>query len=426
MTPTSHALLVCVIFLCGMEETVLSQHGLCAGNQCVAIFQELKHFSEAQTRCKSMGGKLFETNSDSQVPERLFSGINGTFWLGTAKKSAGPQSCFTVYALVGHNLTHQQEPCQEKLDGFVCQYEIEEPCRSLEAEAGAQLRYTSHLGFEVKDSATFPQGTMAVAERAGVKYPDTKHFCFSKTWLRAPWNCEVLQGGCEHGCNSTTGSCNCPTGETLHPNNITCTKDPCKECQHTCQKGGDTHVCTCNTGYRLAKDGKTCVDIDECKEKSPCTGEGEECENTEGGYQCVCKDEYVKEDGVCVNVSICFKCEHMDCQKLNGIYQCVCREGFRVAPWDPTKCEIKCTEQACPTNCKHEADEQVCYCPEGYVKDVQNNTVYCTDIDECDNNPCDHTCENVFGSYSCTCNESFELQGKHKCVRTDDYDGGAG
>ncbi|CAK6969557.1 thrombomodulin-like [Scomber scombrus] len=416
-----------------MEETVLSQHGLCAGNQCVAIFQEPKTFSEAQTKCKSSDGKLFETNSDSQVPERLFSGINGNFWLGTATKSAGSQSCFSVYALVGHNLTSQQKPCEKKLDGYVCQYQLEEPCKRLEVDEGALVRYnTSHKGFEVKDSETFPQGTMAVAEKAGVKYPDTKHLCFSKTWLRAPWNCEVMQGGCEHGCNSTTGSCNCPTGETLHPNNITCTKDPCKECQHTCQRGVDTHVCKCNTGYKLAKDGKRCVDINECKEKSPCTGEGEECVNTEGGFQCNCKDDYVKEDGVCVNVSICSKCEHMDCEKLNGIYQCKCREGFRVAAWDPTKCEIICTKQDCLAKCNYEADkepmDQVCYCPEGYIKDLQNNTVYCTDIDECDTYPCQHTCENVFGSFSCSCNEYYELDSNgHDCVpRTTDYYDGSG
>ncbi|XP_070782476.1 thrombomodulin-like [Enoplosus armatus] len=442
MTPTANAVLVCVVFLCGLQETVLSQRGHCAGNRCFALFQELEDFPGAQKRCGDSGGQLFVFSLEHVVKTLALSppgGLSGSYWLAvhgaggtTEEAAAGIQNCSSIPASAGRNATVLWEPCRN-LKGFLCQYEFEEPCGALRANGGAQVKYTAHMDFEVYESETFPPGTIAAVEKAGGKYPDSRHVCFSSGWTRAPWRCEVLRGGCEHNCNSTTHTCTCPPGQTLHPNNITCTADPCASCAHECQKEGDTYVCKCRKGYRLAQDRKRCVDVDECKEENPCTGEDEECENTQGLFECRCKDGFIKEDGVCVDVAICEKCEHLLCEKSNGVYGCLCRQGFRVLAKDPTKCEQHCTERDCPAKCIPDPDKQKkdmlqCFCPEGYIQDIKNSTPFCTDINECEmEKQCDHKCENVFGGYRCLCDEGFKLHDEYMCVPIEDEeDNGSG
>uniref|UniRef100_A0A4W6CLT8 Thrombomodulin n=1 Tax=Lates calcarifer TaxID=8187 RepID=A0A4W6CLT8_LATCA len=190
---------------------------------------------------------------------------------------------------------------------------------------------------------------------------------------------------------------------------------------------GDSHVCTCRQGYRLARGRKSCVDVDECEErKDLCTGENRECMNTEGGFECTCKDGFVEDDGVCVNNAICEKCEHMLCKKRNGAYRCECREGFSVSAADPTKCNVHCAERDCPADCVYDPDVeridlQKCYCPDGYIRHNGNDTALCTDINECEMGPqCDHMCENLFGSYRCICHEGFELHQNRSCVDFND------
>ncbi|XP_038582586.1 thrombomodulin-like [Micropterus salmoides] len=418
MIPRTNALLICVVFLCGLEETVLSGRGHCTGNQCFALFQKPDDFLGAQEICKTFDGQLFVFNLEHlrKILRSSPNGLSGSYWLElhsagrtTEEAVAGLQNCSYIS---GQNSTVLWKPCRENLDGFLCQYTFEENCSILQAGGGAQMKYTAHMGFEVNDSETFPLGT--IAEKAGGKYPDSRYLCYSNGWLRAPWNCEVLRGGCEYNCNSTTHTCTCPAGQTLHPNNITCTTDPCADCAHECQQVGDNYVCTCREGFELAQDMKLCVDVDECK-KDPCTGEGEECVNTQGGFECRCKDGFEEEDGVCEDVAICEKCEHMWCQKFNGVYKCVCKEGFRVSPLDPTKCEQHCTERDCPANCV----ENQCFCPDGYIQDSDDGIPICTDINECDNEQeCDHKCENLFGGYRCLCNEGFKLHNEHRCLPT--------
>ncbi|KAM7395809.1 hypothetical protein PAMA_007208 [Pampus argenteus] len=434
MTPATRALFISVLFLCGLAQTVLSQRGLCAGNQCSALFQESTDFSGAHKRCNSDNGQLFVSDS-MQMLKSLLGGLSGIYWLELPGTNAAArlQNCSSVSAQPGRNFTFLPQPCHEKVDGFLCQYTFKEPCNILQAGDGAQVRYMAYMGFEVSDSATFPPGTIASVEKVGVKYPESKHVCFSGSWMKAPWSCEVMQGGCDHGCNSTTHTCICPAGKTLHPNSITCTDDLCANCAHQCHKEGDTHVCRCNKGYRLAQDGKSCLDINECKDENPCTSVGKDCVNIQGGFECWCKDGFIEEDGVCVDVAICDKCEHMNCSKINGVYQCACRRGFRVSQHDPTKCEMDCDEQDCPANCipnpeLEKKGQFQCFCPDGYIQDLKNNTPICIDINECEiEQQCDHKCENLFGSFRCSCDEGFELHDEYMCVRAEEeIEGGSG
>ncbi|XP_039981543.1 thrombomodulin-like [Xiphias gladius] len=430
MIPTTQALIICVILICGLEETVLSQRMHCAGKQCVVPLQEPDDFPGAQKRCKDWGGQLLMVSSEQAVKTLTspLNGLSGSYWLKLhstgrtiAEAAADLQNCSSISVSMGGNLTVLWKLCSDKLDGFLCQYTLENLCIRLPARGAARVRYIMPMGFEVNDSEIFLQGTVAVEEKVGSKYPDSKHVCFSGKWVQAPWNCEVLHGGCDYNCNSTTHTCICPAGKTLHSNIINCTKDLCADCAQECQQEGDSYICKCKKGYRLAQDRKSCVDL-KCKEEDLCTGKGEECSNTQRGFECICEDGFVKEDGVCVDVAICDKCEHMLCEKPDGVYKCACRNGFRVSAKDPTKCEQYCTKSDCPAECipnpdVKEKDMHQCFCPEGYIKDMRNGTAFCTDINECENEKqCDQKCENLFGSYRCLCNEGFKLHDGYMCV----------
>ncbi|XP_034554744.1 thrombomodulin-like [Notolabrus celidotus] len=436
MVPPTRALTICVIFLFRLEKTAFSQHGYCAQNKCFAYFLEPRDSSGAQKSCKDKDGQLLMYSSANKtILSSLVGGLSGRYWLEVSSSSekveeAPFQKCSSIFVSMGRDLEVQWEPCRETLDGFLCEYAFSEHCGGLRTGGGVQITYGSHTGFEVKDSETFPEGTIAVAKKVGGKFLDSRHVCFSGGWMQAPWGCEVMKGGCDYTCDSTTHTCVCPAGQSLLSNNISCPTDPCADCAHECHKDGDTSVCKCREGYRLAPDNKTCVDVLECTEKNPCTGEHMECEE----FKCRCKYDFVEEAGVCVDVSICTKCEHY-CEIDSGVYQCQCKKGFRVSTEDPTKCEQDCTQRECLAYCTPNPDnmsDMWCRCPFGYVKDMINNTAYCTDINECMNErQCDHKCANTFGSFRCSCDQGFQLYKEYRCIlieqdEQDGEDGGSG
>ncbi|KAM3603268.1 uncharacterized protein V6R79_019601 [Siganus canaliculatus] len=432
MNRSNKALLVCLLFLCGLEEIVLAQYGHCAGNECFALFQEPVDFQGAMGNCIKYDGQLFKFSvTDLEKTLAVQPGeISGGFWLEqrgagrrTEEASALLQNCSYAAVSKGGNFAVLQAPCRETMDGFLCQYANTKPCNGLQAGTSVQVNYTASMGFKVRDSEAFPEGTVAVTEKVGAEYPDSTYVCVERDWMRGPWTCEVLQGGCEHGCSENT--CTCPERQKLHPNKFSCTTDPCAQCEHKCQQVGDDFMCTCDKGYTLAPDGMKCVDVNECEGAEGhnlCTGEGEECENTQGGSRCICAEDFALEDGVCVNTSICMKCEHMTCLKFNGVYQCQCNEGFKVSPKDPTRCVMHCTKRDCAPVChpnrdSTKVDMPQCDCPSGYILDKINGTEICTDIDECTQEKlCDHKCENLFGDFRCVCDQGFELKDIHRCV----------
>ena len=52
------------------------------------------------------------------------------------------------------------------------------------------------------------------------------------------------------------------------------------------EPGDDPYICTCNEGWD--GNGKACADIDECALDTHDCSESRRCENTSGGYDCVC------------------------------------------------------------------------------------------------------------------------------------------
>ncbi|XP_030577942.1 thrombomodulin-like [Archocentrus centrarchus] len=414
MIPKTQTLLFTLVFLCRPREALLSLSGRCSKNE-ICAFKSVMDFKGAEDLCKKYSGELYKLSSKDKTGSltALLSGSSGRYWLQSTD-GKGP-NCAAVSVMEGQNVTVVSVPCQDrKLDGVFCK--MQEVCAPLGAPKSSPVTYT-FMEFKFDDSEVFPAGTIAVAQKVGGNYPDSKHLCFTQ-WIKAPWSCEVMDGGCQSKCNRISGNCVCPPGEHLHHNNISCTAGPRAESGRECQQVGETFTCTCPKGYRLDRDGKSCVDVDECKEEGRCATGGQVCVNTPGDYECRCKERgFVLEEGVCVNVVICQSCEH-DCEKINGEYQCVCRNGFMVSPSDPTKCSQNCTERDCRCISK---DGSSCECPHGYVKDTVDGKDFCTDINECEAQVmCEHICENLFGGFRCSCREGFQLQDKDKCVEEEE------
>lgn len=421
MVSSAKQLLVFALFLCGLEESVLSLSGRCTDNQCFAVFVNSTDHTGAQKSCERFLGQLFEYNLT--ILTDIFKSVpSGEFWLEQKEAVATPQTCSSIAVSTEQTVTQARVPCHKTLSGFLCQYPLEDPCGEFKSAGGSQVIYTAPMAFEVRDSQTFPMGTIAEVIAAGSKHLESKHVCFSREWLKAPWNCEVMDGGCERDCNKTTNTCTCPAGQSLNSNGVTCEGDPCARCAQGYQQEGDAHVCGCKDGYRLKPDGKSCEDVNECEDKDRCTGEGEQCVNVEGSFACSCRDGFVKEEEACVNVSICFECEHMHCVKTKGFYECVCREGYQVRETDPTKCDRHCTESQCPPMCDRNSEGQMqCFCPVGYILDQSNNSSTCVDINECEmGEACEHTCVNTSGGFRCSCFDGFVLRNEYKCLPVDD------
>ena len=67
-------------------------------------------------------------------------------------------------------------------------------------------------------------------------------------------------------------------------------------------------------------------------------------------------------------------------------------------------------------SCRNSLGSYQCYCEDGFL--LADGGGYCSDIDECISNPCDHLCENTLGSYLCSCNVSARFvlnRDNHTC-----------
>lgn len=78
----------------------------------------------------------------------------------------------------------------------------------------------------------------------------------------------------------------------------------CRDCAKAClgcMGAGPGRCKKCSPGYQQV--GSKCLDVDEC-ETVVCPGQDERCENTEGGYRCVCAEGYKQAGGLCVKEQV--------------------------------------------------------------------------------------------------------------------------
>ncbi|XP_018550258.1 thrombomodulin-like [Lates calcarifer] len=457
---------VVLVFLSGGTVETVPDSGYCIVNQCFTVVQDPIDFTTARDQCRGQGGHLMTVRSSvsHDVLYILLGNFTGQFWIGLHLLTGCPDaaaglkgfqwvtkdnesdffnwapgfdsSCSShrcVSVSKESDFKWTQEPCGEQAAGFLCEFSFSEPCKSLAVTEGETVSYMTPMGFGGEDMLSLPPGSIATRMPS-----ESKYLCFSEQWLQAPWNCEILEGGCEHKCVENpkeAPSCYCPAGQSVNPaNNVTCDvvpDDPCAAlgCEHACYKDGDSHVCICDHGFKLAADGRSCVDFNDCTDQRQCPGENFRCINTVGGFQCVCKEGYSLSGSLCVDQDECASapCEHM-CDNTPGSYKCSCYDGHIVDPKSPNKCKLHCGEEECDAQCDPN-DVFQCYCPDGYVKEERDEGAFCIDIDECSFFYCDQGCVNTFGSYVCSCNPGFTLVGEYRCVKDDKgtvTDGGMG
>ncbi|XP_030626804.1 EGF-containing fibulin-like extracellular matrix protein 1 [Chanos chanos] len=290
----------------------------------------------------------------NHVLSRLINDLPGDFWIGlkySGERCSDASSVLKGYTwTTGNNtsdyknwknngsvcsphcmsvsredLTWTERPCSDAVQGYLCEYKDPEMCDRLPSDGKTSVLYTTHRGFEGENLVSITQGSIGTHRPEG-----TRHLCVSHTWLKAPWSCEVLSGGCEQNyiMNGTDFECTCLDGYVIAENGVSCIKapeDPCDQCEQQCSKVNNTVQCHCDHGYELGKDGKSCDDIDERADKSRCSGEHMECVNKNDSFECRCESGYEMNNNTCTDLNECASCpcEHK-CINTNGGFYCVC------------------------------------------------------------------------------------------------------
>ncbi|XP_053329536.1 latent-transforming growth factor beta-binding protein 4 [Spea bombifrons] len=199
-----------------------------------------------------------------------------------------------------------------------------------------------------------------------------------------------------------------------------------------CVNTDGSFQCECLPGFRLSGDRTRCSDVNECLEGEFCFPHGE-CQNTEGSYTCVCAEGYAVSPGgtSCIDKDECQSgtlCQGGRCANTPGSFQCACPTGFRATADKATCADIdECRERGgtvCGTQgCENTLGSYKCIaqCDSGYRITASGD---CADIDECSNSTvCGENaeCENLIGTYRCTCNLGHEMSSDGKnCVDIDE------
>lgn len=186
---------------------------------------------------------------------------------------------------------------------------------------------------------------------------------------------------------------------------------------------GGVSYCACPKGFRTQTDG-SCVDIDECTDGQQVCGNGAECINKNGGYECVCPQGYGGDPyhGLCSPPQR--RCAaDKDCGSNEKCVQpgdCVCPPPYFLDTNDGNKCKSPCERFPCGINAKcTPSDPPQCMCESGYKGDPFQG---CTDEDECANAPCAYgaQCINEKGGYKCVCPKGMKGDAyKSGCILDD-------
>ncbi|VUZ53202.1 unnamed protein product [Hymenolepis diminuta] len=200
----------------------------------------------------------------------------------------------------------------------------------------------------------------------------------------------------------------------------------------------------CPKGFEYRNDLNGCEDVNECEEGvlkgnhyvTACPQPGQQCINTEGSYDCTCKNGFQRtREDECVDIDEC-KLSHdickagYECRNVIGSYQCIrqvpCGFGY-VLNQETQECEdideckaqpdicgpnmicvnvrggMKCIPKKCPGKLRRNSNGECAPCPNGYIFNEERNS--CEDINECEMNStlCRpfEKCTNRPGDYVC-------------------------
>ena len=258
-----------------------------------------------------------------------------------------------------------------------------------------------------------------------------------------------MEGGI---CENTTGdyNCSCPAGHLGDGFRTACVDiDECEEGSFECEANekctntvGDYNCVDCAAGF-IRNENNKCVNINEC-DNNPCSGDFQicvddvgfsdaDCTGNECGYHCDCveggfmKQLDAEKVLTCTDINECDEnaCGvNSNCNNTDGGFTCQCKEGYMNSGDDVTdancmdinECDTQthnCDSQI-NTRCENNVGSFSCVCNNGYALKDDGT---CGDINECltgEHDCCgDSVCHNTSGSFICNCPTGFSGPGRN-------------
>lgn len=350
--------------------------GYCIGNQCFTVSKKPGAFTEARSECETLGGHLMTVRSSvsHDVLSLVLGNVSGRFWIGLHLPTGCPDQSL-------------------ELNGFSW------------VTGGSESDFSNWPA--AVDSGCSPHRCVSVSPVDDFK------------WTREPCDTQAAGFLCEFSFDHPCRSLAAGPGETpiystpiglggkdllsLPPGTIAVlmpneTKSICFSgqwmpapwkcdvleggCEHKCTLDPEQRpMCFCPRGQTVNPGNKvTC----EAAQADPCAS---------------------------------LRCAH-DCYKNGGSYVCICRQGFKLAA-DGRSCVDfnDCMDaRQCPgdnSRCVNTVGGFQCVCEDGY----RNVGGVCVDVNECSSAPCEHICDNLPGSYRCSCYTGYkeDPEEPHKC-----------
>lgn len=366
---------VCVL-LCGKSGGVKPNGGYCIGNQCFTVSKKPGNFFTALSECENVGGHLMTVRSSvsQDVLSLVLGNVSGRFWIGL------------------HLPTGCPEPSLQ-LNGF---------------------NWVS--GGSESDFSNWPTASdLSCSSDRCVSVSSVDDF----KWTREPCDKHAAGFLCEFSFNETCSSLEAGAGESL----IYSTPIGVEGADLVSLPSGSIAVLMpgetkyiCFSRRWMQAPWKCDVLEGGCEHK--CTRDPQQmpfCYCPRG--QTINPENNVTCEEAQGDPCASLRCAHA-CYENGGSYACACRQGFKLAA-DGRSCVDfnDCADaRQCPADssrCVNTVGGFQCVCKDGY-RSVEGA---CVDVDECTSAPCEHICDNLPGSYKCSCYNGYaeDPEEPHRC-----------
>ncbi|XP_034040591.1 EGF-containing fibulin-like extracellular matrix protein 1 isoform X3 [Thalassophryne amazonica] len=172
---------------------------------------------------------------------------------------------------------------------------------------------------------------------------------------------------------------------------------------------------TCTEGYEYDPVREQCRDINECTLLDDACKGGMQCINHFGGYLCLPKNAVIYTSNG-EQVPLMDPAPPVPPRVSHTSRTVRCAPGFTADEQNLCRDVNECESQnPCQHHCYNLIGSFLCQCDQGY--ELAQDSVSCQDIDECSFSSymCQYQCVNSPGSYSCECPEGYQLQGNRLC-----------